>query len=127
MKQVAVSGAVLPGAGGGGLGRRVFGTVSLVVGVVGTLVGLAGSAFPIGSVIWRQGWVWVGVLVIIASTLVLGLRLRGLTEAPASGPLGRIAVDGTAGLHQGWVAVLAAGTPRVGGAGCARAVAAEAR
>ncbi len=54
----------------------------------------------------QLGWLWASVLVIAALLVVLGILVRRLSdEAPASGRLERVLLDGTFGLYLGWVAV----------------------
>lgn len=53
----------------------------------------------------QQGWIWAGVVVIVALALTLGILLQRLTREPAATTWERVVLDGTFGLYLGWVAV----------------------
>lgn len=78
-----------------------------------------------GSMLLNGGWlfvtqadlIWGSVLVILALAIVIGFLLRGLQAHPDESLAGRLVVDGTHGLHLGWVT--AASCANIAAAGAA--------
>ena len=72
-------------------------------------IGWWAAASMVLNAVWllvtQQGWIWLSVAVILALVVVLGVLVRKLTEAPSSGRLETVVVDGTFGLYLGWVSV----------------------
>src|SRR3954451_19787959 len=57
----------------------------------------------------QQGWIWAGVVVIVALALTLGVLLQRLTREPAASRAEQVVLDGTFGLYLGWVSVATCG------------------
>lgn len=65
----------------------------------------------------QLGLIWLSVAVILALALVLGMCVRNLGRHPDDRLAGRLVVDGTHGLHLGWVT--AASCANIAAAGAA--------
>lgn len=81
---------------------------------------LAGASLILNSswlLVTQADLIWLSVVVILALALVLGLLVRNLHRNPDDSWPARIVVDGTHGLHLGWVT--AASCANIAAAGAA--------
>ncbi|NHA68867.1 tryptophan-rich sensory protein [Phycicoccus flavus] len=71
--------------------------------------GWLAAASMVLNAVWllvtQQGWVWVSVLVIVALAGTLFVLVDRLHRRPSYGVAESLLVDGTFGLHLGWVCV----------------------